>query len=109
MTFMNDLFIPDLGFQFSPGLDAATEAALLQSLTSSLPAERGDVAWSEPRLWWSLAFISIVGSALATVAYLSALRVIDATRASTWLFMAPVIAVVLDARAGTWVGRLEVD
>jgi hypothetical protein len=37
MTFMNDLFIPDLGFQFSPGLDAATEAALLQSLTSSLP------------------------------------------------------------------------
>lgn len=28
---------PDLGFQFSPGLDADREAALLQSLTCSLP------------------------------------------------------------------------
>lgn len=30
--------IPDLGFQFSPGIAPAREAALLQSLTSSLPA-----------------------------------------------------------------------
>lgn len=29
---------PDLGFQFSPGIAPAREAALLQSLTSSLPA-----------------------------------------------------------------------
>jgi drug/metabolite transporter (DMT)-like permease len=67
----------------------------------SLVAERGgDADWSEPRLWWAVAFVSIVGSALATVAYLSALRVIDPTRASTWLFMAPVIAVVLDTVLG---------
>lgn len=34
---MTEIFIPDLGFQFAPGLDAGTEAAVLQSLTSSLP------------------------------------------------------------------------
>ena len=33
-----DLGFPDLGFQFSPGIAPAREAALLQSLTSSLPA-----------------------------------------------------------------------
>lgn len=60
----------------------------------------GNVDWSQPRLWWSVAFISIVGSGLATVAYLTALRSVDAARASTWLFIAPAVAVALDAAMG---------
>jgi hypothetical protein len=37
MTSMSEIFTPDLGFQFSPGLDAGTESSVLQSLISSLP------------------------------------------------------------------------
>jgi probable blue pigment (indigoidine) exporter len=70
-------------------------------LVISLAAEgTGGTEWGEFDLWWPVIFVSIVGSALATVAYLGALRWISATRASPFLFLSPVVAVLLELVLG---------
>ncbi len=56
--------------------------------------------WSSTDLWLSVAFISIVGSALATLAYFGALRRLSATRVTTWAFLSPVVAVILEIILG---------
>jgi drug/metabolite transporter (DMT)-like permease len=60
----------------------------------------GGTEWSSVDLWWSLAFVSIVGSALATVAYFGALRRLSATRVAAWTFLSPVVAVLLEIVLG---------
>ena len=52
----------------------------------------GDIAsttWGSGELWASIAWVSIGSSAIASLAYFTALRLIPATRASAWQFLAP--------------------
>ena len=67
---------------------------------SSAAEGRGGAEWSSGELWLAVAFISVVGSALATLAYFGALRSLSATRVTTWGFLSPVIAVVLEIVLG---------
>jgi drug/metabolite transporter (DMT)-like permease len=63
-------------------------------------AGTGGTEWTSGELWLAVAFVSIVGSAIATVAYFGALRWISATSATTWLFLAPVVTVLLEIALG---------
>jgi probable blue pigment (indigoidine) exporter len=70
-------------------------------LVVSLGAEgRHGAEWSSGELWLSVAYIAIVGSALATIAYFGALRRLSATRVTTWGFISPVVAVLLEIALG---------
>jgi drug/metabolite transporter (DMT)-like permease len=60
----------------------------------------GGTDWSSVDLWWSIAFVSIVGSALATLAYFGALRRLSATKVAAWTFLSPVVAVLLEIVLG---------
>jgi drug/metabolite transporter (DMT)-like permease len=51
-------------------------------------------------LWVSVAFVSVVGCALATIAYFFALRAMSATTATAWSFLSPVVAVLLEIALG---------
>jgi drug/metabolite transporter (DMT)-like permease len=55
----------------------------------------GGARWSSTDLWMAVAYLVIVGSAIATVAYFAALRVIRPTRATTWSFLSPVVAILI--------------
>lgn len=68
---------------------------------SSLVEGSGGAHWSSVDLWLSVAFISIVGSAIATVAYFGALRMISATRVTAWSFLSPVVAILIGLGLGT--------
>jgi drug/metabolite transporter (DMT)-like permease len=68
---------------------------------SSLIEGSGGAQWSSVDLWLSVAFITIVGSAIATVAYFAALKVISATRVTAWSFLSPVVAIVIGLGLGT--------
>ena len=61
----------------------------------------GGARWSSADLWLAVAFISVVGSAIATVAYFGALKVISATRVTAWSFLSPVVAIVIGLGLGT--------
>jgi drug/metabolite transporter (DMT)-like permease len=56
----------------------------------------GDTDWGSADLWATVAWVSIGSSAIASVAYFTALRTIPAARASAWQFLAPVVAVVVE-------------
>jgi probable blue pigment (indigoidine) exporter len=68
---------------------------------SSLIEGSGGAHWSSVDLWLSVAFISIVGSAIATLAYFGALRMISATRVTAWSFLSPVVAIIIGLGLGT--------
>jgi len=73
----------------------------LALLVLALPIEgTGGTDWSSSDLWLSIAFISIVGSAIATIAYFGALRRLSATTVTAWLFLAPVVTVLLEIVLG---------
>ncbi len=74
----------------------------LALLALALPVEGAAAThWSSSSLWLSVAFIAVIGSALATFAYFGALRVISATRATSWSFLSPVVAILISAALGT--------
>jgi probable blue pigment (indigoidine) exporter len=56
--------------------------------------------WSEGTLWLATAFIAIIGSAVATVTYFGSLRWLDPASVTTWLFLSPVVSVVLEIVLG---------
>lgn len=60
----------------------------------------GAADWDSTTLWLVVAFISIVASALATIAYFSSLRWLDPAAATTWMFLSPVVAVLLEVVLG---------
>ena len=60
----------------------------------------GSTEWSSSDLWLSIAFTSIVASAIATLAYFGALRRLSATTTTAWTFLSPVIAVLLEIVLG---------
>jgi probable blue pigment (indigoidine) exporter len=60
----------------------------------------GAAQWSEGTLWLATAFIAIIGSAVATVTYFGSLRWLDPASVTTWLFLTPVVTVVLELILG---------
>jgi drug/metabolite transporter (DMT)-like permease len=56
--------------------------------------------WSSTELWLSVAYISIVGCAIATLAYFGALKRLAATRVVAWTLLSPVVAVLLEIALG---------
>jgi probable blue pigment (indigoidine) exporter len=70
-------------------------------LVLALLIEGPDAAqWSEGTLWLATAFIAIIGSAVATVTYFGSLRWLDPASVTTWLFLSPVVSVVLEIVLG---------
>jgi probable blue pigment (indigoidine) exporter len=70
-------------------------------LVMALIFEGPDAAeWGETGLWVPVAFTSIVASALAVIAYFAALRKLDPANVSSWMFLTPVVAVVLELILG---------
>jgi probable blue pigment (indigoidine) exporter len=61
----------------------------------------GGARWSSPDLWLAVAYISVVGSAIATVIYFAALRMTSATRATAWAFLSPVVAILIAIGLGS--------
>jgi len=74
--------------------------AVLVVLSLSVEGTAG-ARWGSGNLWLAVAFIAVVGSAIATVAYFGALRVISATRATSWSFLSPVVAILIGVGLGT--------
>jgi probable blue pigment (indigoidine) exporter len=60
----------------------------------------GGADWGSSTLWLVVAFISIIASALATIAYFSSLRWLDPAAVTTWMFLSPVVAVLLEVVLG---------
>ena len=60
----------------------------------------GAADWDSTTLWLVVAFISIVASALATIAYFISLRWLDPAAVTTWMFLSPVVAVLLEVVLG---------
>jgi len=60
----------------------------------------GGADWGSGRLWLAVAFISVVGSGVATLAYFGALRRLSATHVTSWGFLSPVITVLLEIALG---------
>jgi drug/metabolite transporter (DMT)-like permease len=60
----------------------------------------GDADWSSGEFWGAVAFVSIVGTAIATVAYFASLKRLTATRVGSWIFLSPVVAVVIEIGLG---------
>jgi drug/metabolite transporter (DMT)-like permease len=70
-------------------------------LAISFGAEGTDGAdWDSGVLWLVVAFTAIIASALATVTFFAALRRLSATAVSAWLFLSPVVAVLLEIALG---------
>ena len=60
----------------------------------------GGAEWDSGTLWLAVAFISVIGSAIATVTYFGSLRWLDPARVTTWLFLSPVVTVLLELVLG---------
>jgi drug/metabolite transporter (DMT)-like permease len=61
----------------------------------------GDVEWGSGELWLAGAWVSIGSSAVATVAFFAAMQLMTAARASSWQFLVPAVAVLVEALAGS--------
>jgi drug/metabolite transporter (DMT)-like permease len=60
----------------------------------------GGAEWDSAVLWLVVAFTSVIASALATITFFEALRRLSATTVTAWLFLSPVVAVLLEIVLG---------
>jgi drug/metabolite transporter (DMT)-like permease len=60
----------------------------------------GSTDWGSGYLWIAVAYVAIIGSAIATIAYFMALRTLKPTRVTAWMFLTPVVAVIIEAILG---------
>ncbi len=56
--------------------------------------------WSSAELWGAVAFISIAATAIGSILFYAGLKRLSATRASAWLFLTPVVTVVIEIVLG---------
>lgn len=56
--------------------------------------------WGSEQLWGPVVYLSLGGSAIATVCFFAALRYTSPTTASSWLFLGPVIGVLIEIARG---------
>jgi drug/metabolite transporter (DMT)-like permease len=67
----------------------------------------GDVGasdWDSPELWWSIAFIVVGAQVVAFLTFYTALARWPGSRVYPWAFLAPVIAIVIEAFRGNLPG-----
>jgi drug/metabolite transporter (DMT)-like permease len=64
--------------------------------------------WGSGALWGAVAWVALGSSAAASVCFNMALRRISAARATAWQFLAPVVAVVVEAVRGSAPGALVI-
>jgi probable blue pigment (indigoidine) exporter len=63
--------------------------------------EGGDTTrWSSGDFWGGIAFLALGGSAVAYVAFFASLKRVEAAQASAWLFLVPVVAVIIELALG---------
>jgi drug/metabolite transporter (DMT)-like permease len=60
----------------------------------------GGTDWSSGDLWGAIAYLAFGASVAAYLAFFGALKRIDAARASAWLFLVPVVAVIIEVVLG---------
>ncbi|MGN6169173.1 MAG: DMT family transporter [Solirubrobacteraceae bacterium] len=68
----------------------------------------GSTDWGSGALWAAVAWVALGSSATASVCFNLALRRISAARATAWQFLAPVVAVVVEAARGNAPGALVI-
>jgi drug/metabolite transporter (DMT)-like permease len=69
-----------------------------------LSGDLGGSDWGSRELWWSIAFIVIGAQVLAFLTFYSALTRWPGSRVYPWAFLAPVIAIVIEAFRGNLPG-----
>jgi drug/metabolite transporter (DMT)-like permease len=75
-------------------------AAVLAALAFALEPV-GATDWRSGDLWGSIAYLALGGSAIGYLTFFLALKRLPAGIAGAWLFLIPVVAVVVDAARGT--------
>lgn len=68
----------------------------------------GETSWGSARLWGAIAWVGPGASALGFVAFLGAVRLLDAARAATWIFLVPVVAVLIEVVRGVVPGAVTI-
>jgi drug/metabolite transporter (DMT)-like permease len=71
-----------------------------------LSGDLGASDWSSPELWWSIAFIVIGAQVLAYLTFNIALTRWPGSRVYPWAFLAPVVAILIEALRGNLPGAL---
>jgi drug/metabolite transporter (DMT)-like permease len=66
----------------------------------------GTTDWGSGELWGAILWISLGASALAYLTFYVALKRLRASTAGAWLFLVPVVAVIIDAGRGTVPGAV---
>ena len=69
-----------------------------------LSGDVGTSDWDSPELWWSIAFIVVGAQVVAFLTFYSALARWPGSRVYPWAFLAPVIAIVIEAFRGNLPG-----
>ncbi len=64
--------------------------------------------WTSSALWESVAWVALGSSAAASICFNLALRRVSAARATAWQFLAPVVAVVVEAARGNAPGPVVI-
>jgi drug/metabolite transporter (DMT)-like permease len=64
--------------------------------------------WGSSALWEAVAWVALGSSATASICFNLALRRISAARATAWQFLAPVVAVVVEAARGNAPGAVVI-
>ncbi len=68
----------------------------------------GSTDWGSGALWGAVAWVALGSSAAASMCFNMALRRISAARATAWQFLAPVVAVVVEAVRGSTPGAVVI-
>jgi drug/metabolite transporter (DMT)-like permease len=92
--------VPDLDLVGFTAVQYAVGGTALALVALPLTG-RGDVDWGAGALWVPLAYLIVGASALASVAYFSALKRMTATRTAAGLFLVPAVAVLVDLVRGS--------
>ena len=87
-----------VGFAAATFLAGAPFLVVLAFIADSSGTTGAD--WDSAVLWANAAFISLVATAVGTVTYFAALRLVPANKAGAWLFLPPVVAVVVEVVLG---------
>ena len=74
-------------------------APILLALAFGVDGAAG-TEWSSAELWGSAVWLAVGASVIATLCYFAALKRVPATRVSAWLFLSPVVAVLIELGRG---------
>ena len=67
----------------------------------------GGTEWSSGALWGSIAWLAFGASAIGYACFYTAMRRMPAAKASAWMFLAPVVAILVEVGRGNPPGTVE--